>query len=170
MMSETMIECYIGIDPGSTTGFAAWDARLQEYEEFLSGDFWQVYERINQYPMETTIVFLEDPNLISPTFPRDIRERGKRRDAIMQKIGQKVGMNKRDAQLLQIGLQSGGWMVHTIKPTGRAGTKRKWTAQTFQNITGHHAGLNEHVRDAAMMVFGQPLVPVSRFKQAGGGL
>lgn len=162
-MEKQMIECYIGIDPGSTTGFAAWDPSIKEFEELRSGTFWEIYDRIKKYPLKTTVIFMEDPNLISPTFPRDIKAKGKKRDAIMQNIGQKVGMNKRDAQLLKLGLHMQGRIVHPIKPTGRKGTKRKWTAETFMNITGHHEGLNEHVRDAAMMVFGQPRVPVSRF-------
>lgn len=155
--NQPTVECFIGIDPGSTTGFAAWDPRLKEFEEFKSGGFWEIYRRVLDYPRKTTVIFLEDPNLIRPTFPR----KASRRE--MMKISQNVGMNKRDAQLLMIGFMAGGHIVHPIKPQGRKGVRRKWTAETFMNITGHHEGLNEHVRDAAMMVYGLSPAPVSRF-------
>lgn len=153
-------ECYIGIDSGATTGFAAWDARLGEFEEFYSGTFWEVYRRVLDYPTQTTIIILEDPNKNKPVFTRGVNKRS------ILKIGQNVGMNKRDAQLLQEGFEFSGFTVVPIKPKGKGkGTTRKWTPQTFMNMTGHHSGLNEHIRDAAMMVFGRPLRDMSQFQQ-----
>lgn len=159
------VQCYIGIDPGKETGMAAWDSSLKEFEELRSDDFWPIFQAVLRYPVETTVIYMENPNLISPTFPRNIKEKGKKRDAIMQKIGQKVGMNKRDAQLLLKGFEDNGYTVFQVKPTGRAGTKRKWNAETFMNFTKLDNGYNEHIRDAAMMVFGLPEVPMIRYKK-----
>lgn len=154
-----LIECYIGIDPGAETGFAAWDPALQEFEELASMGFWDVFYKVLGYPHQSTLLVVEDPNLNAPTFPRGLSK------AASNKLSQNVGQNKRDAQLLIEGWEAEGFTVQRVKPSGKKGTKRKWTAETFKRITGQKKGYNQHIRDAAMMVFGLKRVPISRYQK-----
>lgn len=138
----------VGIDPGVNTGFAVYkDGQL----ELHTLTFWGATSRLLAEPPDK--VYLEDPNLISPTFLRNVSKRG------LLKIAQNVGMNKRDAQLmLEFCRDVIEVDVELVKPT-----TKKWGRHIFQRVTGITKPVSQHARDAAklLIVYGGITLPGS---------
>jgi len=136
---------YIGIDPGVTTGLAVWDGKDIV---FHTTDFWGAIEEIQQWIVPITVV-IEDPSKNKPVFHRDLKVRGDKRDRTMLKIGQNVGSNKREGQLLIEYCEQNGIECRAIKPTSS-----KWDAKQLKVYTGITKSTNQHVRDAIKLVYG----------------
>ena len=141
-----MSRIFIGIDPGVSTGYALWeDDKL--YVD--TGTFWSVVGTLEQFGRDARpegteiVVVIEDPNLNRPVFPRGVNP------AMMLKVAQNVGANKRDAQLLIEWAESWELEVRRVRPVSK-----KWDAETFQKITGYNGRTSQHARDAAKLVYG----------------
>lgn len=153
--NQKMDKVFVGIDPGSHTGFAEWNANRKEFRLIVTLTFWETIRELMAYrdiagffkqPCLVTVV-LEDPNLNKPVWIRPGQDGRKH-----IKIAQDVGKNKRDAQLLYEWLKYNTFDVRLIRPSGKGTTKMK--ADQFRKLTGWTDKTNEHERDAAMMVFG----------------
>lgn len=152
---------YIGIDPGVTTGFAAWDGKLRKFIVIKSFSFWDCILEVQYYKdnfifgcgrdsieisgKQVKQIVIEDPNFNRPTFVRA----NSVNDHTFNKISQNVGSNKRDAQLLIEYCTLKQLPVTPIRPT-----MRKQTAKEFKTLTKYDGTTNQHGRDAAMLVFG----------------
>ena len=130
----------IGIDPGQNTGIAIYDNGWT----LLTVPFWGAIFELSSRISEKPKVFIEDPNLIKPTFPRKVGPR------VRDKISQSVGMNKRDAQLLIRWCELRGLDVTHVKPT-----RSKVDAKYFKKLTGYSKRCSQHARDSAMLIVGR---------------
>lgn len=141
---------YIGIDPGKFTGLAVWYNDSKTLDLYTLS-FWEAIDfltrmiencKILDTPMK---VVLEDPNQNKPVF----QKKGANNTAMMLKIAQNIGSNKRDAQLMEVFLERNGIEVTLVKPT-----TSKWSLGYFQKITKYKGRTSEHARDAAKLVYG----------------
>ena len=134
----------IGIDPGKKTGIAMWNG--SEITFMKSMGFWDAIDKIDfisdTFPDST--VYIENPMLNKPVFAR-----GNKR-VVREMIAQRVGMNKRDAQLLIEYCKRLKLNVKQVKPS-----TSKWNAKELKTITGITDRTNEHVRDAIKLVYGR---------------
>ena len=134
----------IGIDPGKKTGIALWNGKEIKFMDSMS--FWDAIDLLNRYAeiIPEAIVYIENPQLNKPVFARGNKK------VVREMIAQRVGMNKRDAQLLIKYCERLGFTVKQIKPT-----TSKWNAKELKTITGITKRTNEHVRDAIKLVYGR---------------
>jgi hypothetical protein len=161
-----MISRVIGIDPGKSTGLAMFERKKgslswHESEQGMTWhlqtfSFWQAVKHLADIQLETPDqlpkVFIEDPNLVKPTFHRKLGGESMRSyQARMNKISQNVGMNKRDAQLLIDWLSLRGWDYYPVPPRKAA----KVAAEQFKKLTGYSKRSSQHARDAAMLILGR---------------
>lgn len=141
---------YIGIDPGKFTGVALWrrDTKLLELHTF---SFWQAIDFLTQqieFCKKNNIhlkVVLEDVNQNKPIFEK----KGANNKAMMLRIAQNVGSNKRDGMLIEVFVERNGIEVILVKPT-----TSKWSISYFQKITRYKGLTSQHARDAAKLVYG----------------
>ena len=134
----------IGIDPGKKTGIALWDGKKIKF--MGSMPFWDAVQLLDRYAevIPDAIVYIENPMLNKPVFAR-----GNKR-VVREMIAQRVGMNKRDAQLLIEYCKRLKLNVKQVKPS-----TSKWNAKELKTITGITDRTNEHVRDAIKLVYGR---------------
>lgn len=150
-----MIKTFIGIDPGVNTGFAVWKSEACNpgyFELLTTWSFWETIEALETYHVrsyleeEELLVVLEDPNQNAPVWVRPGQQ-----GRTHVKIGQNVGMNKRDAQLLADYCFRKKINIVLRKP--QPGSMTKLSAESFKNITKFTRRTSEHSRDAGMLVF-----------------
>lgn len=137
----------IGIDPGVSTGYAAWDRGEQQFLTIETLKFFSALDAIGDLHdayKDDLLVHVEDPSLIKPTF----RRKGTN-EAVMRNISQKVGMNKAHAMLMIERLRQLGIRVQPVRPK-----HKKWTRETFTRMTGIDRKYSQHAIDAARLIFG----------------
>jgi len=136
---------YIGIDPGTHTGIAVWNVEEQKLEDYFTSVFWGCIDYLKGavVVLEGLRVLVEDPNQIKPTFNRWQSRR------VNETISQRVGMNKRDAQLILEFCERNLIDAAGVKPE-----TTKWTAQMLKEITGIDKRTSQHTRDAIKLVWG----------------
>lgn len=146
----------VGIDPGVHTGVCTWDTDKKKIVLIKTMDFWEVidyFSNLKHYSSITNIpvkAFIENSALNKPTFVKS----GGNTNLKVQKISRNVGSNQRESVLLIEGVRRLGFTVEEIRPTGKHGVKRKWSAEYFEKLTGISKA-SQHARDAAMLVFGR---------------
>lgn len=137
-----------GIDPGTHTGFALYDAARGELETVTALPFWEAANRLRASAPRLAAVVIEDARLVG-LYARHRKLSGARRD----RAARSVGMIDRDVRLWLDLCDRLGLPVMTVQPT-----RSKWDARTFARVTGWPARTNEHGRDAARLVFGLGLM------------
>ncbi|TGE08273.1 hypothetical protein [Hymenobacter fodinae] len=137
---------HVGIDPGVNVGFAlSWAGELLQLQTL---DFWSAIDELRLLAEGAQLhVYIENPNVNKPTFFK----KGANSVAVRENISQKVGSNKRDAQLLIQFVERLGVKVLAMPPR-KAG---KITAAGFKQLTGWAQSSSQHARDAAMLVLGR---------------
>lgn len=156
MVKRETYKYEIGIDPGVNTGFAVWNQETKEIEEYGEFDFWEVYFKVQDYPVEETRVEIEMPKLIKRMFWDKYAAKGvvpwkEFRKAL--RISKNVGECGREAELMAEGLREIGYAIDERKPHGK-----KWNQAATESITGIHTNVSEsNVRDAIRFVFRKPL-------------
>jgi hypothetical protein len=132
----------IGIDPGVTTGVAAWDGQaLQSVTSMSICEAMMYVQALHQAKRLHSVTF-EDARL--RTWYGD-----KGREAL-----QGAGSIKRDCQIWAEWLGMLGCPYKAISPQAKGA---KVDAAAFARLTGWTARTNNHARDAAMLVFGRKL-------------
>jgi hypothetical protein len=145
------VDCVIGIDPGSNTGFVVWDPSLRRLSHVDLTTFWGACDYIQRLLSEgkSVRIYMEDPSQARFTYSRNAKSgpRGAR-------INRNVGKNQRDAELIKERFEE-ATDLHAIKP----GRKKKWTAEDIKAVLGYpppqqnpHYN-NEHVRDAIRILY-----------------
>lgn len=135
---------WIGIDPGTVTGVAVWDgARLTKLSAVpIHAALLYVLE-MHMEGRRQTVVF-EDARLRkwygTSTAKQD-------RDRLMG-----AGSVRRDCAIWDEALTSWGIPFQTVAPKDNM---TKLSAEAFRAITGWKGRTNEHMRDAAMLVYGR---------------
>lgn len=135
----------IGIDPGTTTGVAVWNARERALIDVMSATILRAMSEVRQWDELSEfkpLVIFEDARTIrlggGETYGKNARLQG-------------VGSVKRDCAIWQEFLEDEGF-PYLMKGHGRGTTK--WSAEEFERITGWKKQTNSHGRDAAVMVHG----------------
>lgn len=132
----------IGIDPGTTTGFAIWDPHARQLLAVESHKLHQALRRVEALRADNPLVIFEDA--------RTMRIGGGKTYGQQSRL-QGVGSVKRDSAIWEEFLEDIGlpYQARLWKP----GTT-KWSAEYFKRITGWSAQTNNHGRDAAVIVHG----------------
>lgn len=131
----------IGVDPGTHTGVAVWDALEQKFLQVESMAIHRAFELVASRLAQRPFI---------PVIFEDARQRtwfGHTGREVLQG----AGAAKRDAAIWQDYLEDKGCPYLARKPgTGSTG----WDADRFRRLTGWTARTNEHSRDAGVLVFG----------------
>lgn len=133
----------IGVDPGTTTGFAEWDARRYRFLRIEGLKLHEAWARVLELKAAGVLhsVTFEDARLRTGYFGDD--------SAAKQ---QGAGSIKRDCSAWADFLGSHGIAYRAVSPKAKG---RKVDAAPFARLTGWQARTNEHGRDAAMLVYGR---------------
>jgi hypothetical protein len=130
----------LGIDPGVTTGFAAWCDETHRLLDVCSLNIIEAMARAQ---------IMYRAGILHSVTMEDARLRTwfgtKGREAL-----QGAGSIKRDCQIWLEWAGFHGIALRSIKPAAGA---TKWDAEHFRRVTGWQGRTNEHARDAALLVF-----------------
>lgn len=142
----------LGLDPGVTTGYAVWSKSQQK---LLVVESRKLHEVLRQL-----WVFVKNPHKADfldrgelHVFMEDARQRRwfgnldpkKDRDRLMG-----AGSIKRDCQIIEDACKDWGIPITLVAPKDNM---TKLSAEQFKKLTGWTGRTNEHMRDAAMLVF-----------------
>lgn len=146
----------VGIDPGTSTGWAEYSPITGELESVDTIDFHAVMERARGMERGTVLFIVEDPSQNPFFVERYILPQYRRRRSLpmeevkrLCKIAGNTGGNGKEALMLIEGLKGMGHRVRAVRPTSQ-----KWTSHMFMNITGWDKRCSQHARDAAKLCFG----------------
>lgn len=126
----------VGIDPGTNTGIAEWDAERMLLLNVTSTALLDAMDLV--HAIHPALVVLEDARLIGG--------RAKR--------AQGAGSVKRDSSLWVQFLEREHIPYLTRRPSKR---NTKWPSCLFESTTGWTRRTNSHGRDAALLVYGTTL-------------
>jgi hypothetical protein len=133
---------YIGIDPGTKTGFALWDSQERKFITIETTDIHIAFEVINN---------LDEEIILSQTFFRveDARQRQWFGKAGTEQL-QGAGSIKRDCKIWEDFLNDRKANYEMVAPKNN---KTKLSSELFERMTKYKGRTSEHGRDAAMLVF-----------------
>lgn len=131
----------VGIDPGTTTGFAVWDTELQLFLDLTSMPLHRALKRLEQAPPD--LVIFEDARKRRGFYSRADEAQSRSGAGIREG----VGSVKRDCAIWEEVL-----IYLKIPFVARLPHTTKRTAAEFQRLTGWQASTNEHSRDAGLIV------------------
>lgn len=135
---------WIGIDPGTHTGFAVWrDGAFSEICSLPLHDALLRVRGLSNYGAQICVVF-EDARLRKWYGTHTAKQD---RDRL---IG--AGSVRRDCSIWEEALTQWRIPYKVVAPKNNA---TKMNADTFRSLTGWEGRTNEHGRDAAMLVFGR---------------
>lgn len=138
----TKYKYYIGIDPGSQTGVAIWDATQKKFQAVTT------YKIHEAFGFLQSIHGLEHGDYL-------IRVEDARKRKWFGKSGREVlqgaGSIKRDCQIIEDFLIDMEVPFELVAPKNN---KTKLTQEAFKALTRWQGRTNEHSRDAGMLVFG----------------
>ena len=136
-----MNKLYIGIDPGTKTGFAVWDPQLKRFTEIRTMMIHQAMIHVNELdsdPDNVLFLRIEDARTWKG-FGKQVYGRD-----------QGAGSIKRDCSIWEDFCKDMGLNFEMTNLTYHL---KKLTQVSFKIITGHKEKTSEHARDAAMLVF-----------------
>jgi hypothetical protein len=142
------VSLIFGIDPGTYTGVALWDAAAQRFKEVHALPVHRALEKVRA-------VLLADRAV--PVIFEDARQR-QWFGHTGREVLQGAGAAKRDAVIWQDFLEDIGAPYIARKP-GAGSTK--WKADQFARLTQWSERTNEHGRDAGVLVFGLTVADVA---------
>jgi hypothetical protein len=134
---------YIGIDSGTSTGYAIWDSKERH---LMLVDSMKIHvamaniQMLEREYLDQTLIRVEDA-----------RQRTWFGNSGREKL-QGAGSVKRDAVIWQDFLTDLKANFQMVPPKNN---KTKVNAELFKKLTGWQHKTNEHARDAAMLVFNQ---------------
>ncbi len=138
----------LGIDPGTQTGVALWNA---EVGRFLA---------VNSFPLHRALEYVTNylrGYSCAPVIFEDARQRqwfgaaDERQRKYGAAIREGVGSVKRDCTIWEEFLQDSGVPYLARKPSSGS---TKWKAEQFKRLTKWDGPTNEHGRDAGVLVYG----------------
>jgi hypothetical protein len=144
-----MTTIHIGIDPGASTGYAAWDASsrvLAAVHTLKIHEAMDYVLQVHRAGMLHSVTF-EDARLRT-WFGKMDKEQVKYGAAVREG----AGSVKRDCTIWADFLGAHGIAYKGVKPAAGA---TKWKADHFARVTGWTGRTSEHARDAAILVFGK---------------
>lgn len=144
-----MTTIHIGIDPGTQTGYAAWDSLRKK---LVAVDTLKIHQamahvlEVHASGMLHSVTF-EDARLRTWFGSADARQARSGAG-----IREGVGSVKRDCTIWAEFLGDHGIGYRSIKP---AAGNTKWDAEKFARLTGWTGRTSNHARDAAILVVGK---------------
>ncbi|KKS77411.1 MAG: hypothetical protein UV51_C0007G0009 [Candidatus Woesebacteria bacterium GW2011_GWC1_42_9] len=140
MSKNIKVELLVGIDPGTTTGFAVWSRASVSFVSISSMTIHRAMEMINNMRMGQSSfeVWFEDARQ-----RHYFAEKGK-------EVLLGAGSIRRDCNIWEDFLTDKGIVFRAIPP---ANIKTKMESQTFKLLTKWNGKTNEHSRDAAIIIF-----------------
>lgn len=142
---------FIGIDPGVNTGYAVWDTEQKMFRVVATGD---ILDAMFVAKLARSQWGTED----TPTkvVIEDARKRKwlPQEKSISEYRGRLMGAGsvKRDCEIWESFCKRNGFDLILVPPQKGL---TKWTAATFNRVTGWKGRTSNHARDAAMLVFGK---------------
>ena len=138
---------FIGIDPGTKTGFAVWEPKSKEFKVIETLTITTAMSRVNVYshlyPDTNMLVVFEDSRMGRSLFGKIKTDSGRLQGA---------GSVKRDCAIWEDFLKEQEIPFEKAKP----GTfKTKVDKTYFKQLTKFEGITSNHGRDAAMLVFGR---------------
>jgi len=133
-----MKKTFIGIDPGTNTGFAVWNSFDKRFICVDTIKIHKAFDIISKMDFEDIEVHFEDARLRT-WFGNSGRE-----------VLQGVGSIKRDCAIWEDFLLDKNISYFKVKP--KSG-QSKWNSEYFKKVTGWTQRTTEHSRDAAVLVF-----------------
>lgn len=136
---------YIGIDPGTNTGFAAWDSEEKRFLEIKTLMIHQAIQLVKDYAYVN-----QNRKPIKVVF-EDARQRTWFGERSFSKL-QGAGSVKRDCSIWEEFLKDYK-IEYWAKPPIKGMTKI--SDERFRTISGWRSRTSNHARDAAMLVIGR---------------
>lgn len=143
-----MRQFIIGIDPGTSTGFAVYDAIRDEIVQVHTLSFWSAYYAVREY---ATLDFRENLKVVVIEVPdtKRVWQSSKGNIASVQRTAVNVGSVLRESVLLADGIDGIG-----IGKCVRVNPRGKTNQERFKQLTGWEGRrLNQHERDACMLCY-----------------
>lgn len=137
---------YIGIDPGTKTGIAVWDAVRKKLVEVETVPIHKAMDMVRAYKAAT-----DASGVGLRVIFEDARQRKWFDHNATARI-QGAGSIKRDCSIWDDYLQDMGILYQALPP-GKNMTK--WSESYFKTVTGWKGRTSNHARDAAVLVFGR---------------
>ena len=138
---------FVGIDPGTDTGFAVWDSEEHYFVDICTCKLHEALVRLHDIwrlsNHKDIFVVFEDARQ-RKWFPKE-KDESEYRGRLMG-----AGAAKRDSKVWEEFLTDYGIPFEAHKPQA-GGTK--WSADYFARVTGYTKRCSEHARDAALLVF-----------------
>lgn len=131
---------FVGIDPGTHTGYAVWDSKSKQLLELATVPIHQALKRVE--------ALKEGGGMLCVVF-EDARKSNRCRSSTGRLQG--AGSVKRDCSIWEDFCEDMGISYRAIPP--RRGFT-KMTEEYFKAVTGWTKRTSNHARDAAMLVFG----------------
>jgi len=133
-------ELYIGIDPGTDTGYAIWNVKTKSFHTIKTWKIHQVIlDIVQMYKNGHSIkVIIEDARLR--------KWYGEKSNAKLQG----AGSIKRDCTIWEQFLTDWGIPFELVHPQEGM---TKWTSELFNQSTGFKGSTSSHGRDAALLVY-----------------
>lgn len=137
----------IGLDAGTHTGLAVYDRLSGAFLEIKESNFAAVVWHITE-TYKRAIIVIELPS------NKHVWHKAGGNLAVIQRTAVNVGSILREAELLRDTLAFFGkrkgcdYEIRTVHPQGKV------DAEKFRRITGHGGRINQHCRDAALLVWG----------------
>ncbi len=135
---------FIGIDPGTHTGLAIWDAIDKRFLQVKTCSIVEAMATINEIDnLQIAGLYFEDAKL---------RQYLPREASVSEYRGKLMGAGsvKRDSTIWRE--YCAYWGIPYVAVAPRKGMT-KWNADYFAKVTGWKGRTSEHARDAALLVF-----------------
>ena len=147
-----MNQITVGIDPDMIQSGVAIVQGKDQLVELAKKDINEIVPYLKQWAQNHSLTIkVEDPNLISPTFPRVIKD-ARSLKAVRDKISQDVGRVKASATLIIQILEFNGFKVQRVKPIkGPLKQLCKNDSKHFNQVFKWAGRSNEDTRDAAII-------------------
>lgn len=126
----------IGIDVGINTGVAIWDIEKKVFIGISTMSILKAFVLIGKNKHLIKMVYVEDPRKVNVATDR--------------RKSQGAGSVKRDVQIWEDFLKMYKISATFVRPNRYI---TKMSSEKFKELTGYAERINEHGRDAAMLVF-----------------
>ena len=137
---------YIGLDPGTNTGLAVWDAEAHRFSELVTASIVGAMKIVCDYAAAWPVTIVVEDARKRQWLPRE-KNLSEYRGKLMG-----AGSIKRDCEIWEEFAALYGIPIQFVPP--RKGLT-KWDAETFNKITGWKGRTSNHARDAALLVWGK---------------
>ena len=137
---------YIGLDPGTRTGVAVWDANNKQFVEICTASIIGAMKIVKDYADTRRVTLVAEDARQRKYLPRE-KNLSEYRGKLMG-----AGSVKRDCEIWQEFAEYYCIPIEFVPPRKGATT---WDAGYFAKVTGWKGRTSNHARDAALLVFGK---------------